>query len=260
LDEKRQCRASSDHHNPLDNRLKDGAALHGILFLFPLEPKDFRATCALSFLAPVNTMSLQATMSIMPLCRIRSCKGGVLAQKWFLATYNIGNINMTNTDSKFHELDTESLLMVSIFRKACPLNRQPTAAMFLHHFRFEIDRTCRVLKLLELVEEAPSTLGFKPTHRLIDIITDGMVQLTVEGKNAVPKLVYDFVAPLWQLVAGDYYEDEEDEEGYEDGQAFCCHVFVVLGLLKEKADGYVPTRLMHKLILGNWVQKLSKTA
>jgi hypothetical protein len=33
LDEKRQCRASSDHHNPLDNRLKDGAALHGILFL-----------------------------------------------------------------------------------------------------------------------------------------------------------------------------------------------------------------------------------
>jgi hypothetical protein len=63
--------------------------------------------------------------------------------------------------------DTELLLMVSIFRKAAhrtgradfpypalrlasayPLNRQPTAAMFLHHFRFEIDRTCRVLKLL----------------------------------------------------------------------------------------------------------------
>jgi hypothetical protein len=183
----------------------------------------------------------------------------VLAQKWFLATYNIGNINMTNTDSKFHELDSESLLMVSIFRKACPLNPQPTAAMFLHHFRFEIDRTCRLLKLLGLVEEAPSTLGFKPTDRLIDIITDRMVQPTVEGKNAVPKVVDDIVAPLWQLVCGDDYEDEDDETG-EDGQAFCCHVFVVLGLLKGTADGYVPTRLMHKLILGNWVQKLSKTA
>jgi hypothetical protein len=173
--------------------------------------------------------------------------------------------------------DTDSLLMVSIFRKAYPPYRQPTAAMFLHHFRFEIDRTCRMLKLLGLVEEAPSTLGFKPTHRLIDIITDRMVQPTVEGKNAVPKVVDDFVAPLWQLVAGDDYEDEKDDEvengdeqeaadgidddkGGKDGQAFCCHVFVVLGLLKEKADGYVPTRLMHKLILGNWVQKLSKTA
>ena len=182
---------------------------------------------------------------------------------------------MTNTDSKFHELDSESLLMVSIFRKVYPLNRQPTAAMFLH--RFEIDRTCRVLKLLGLVEEAPSTLGFKPTHRLIDIITKRMVQPTVGRKNAVPKVVDDFVAPLWQLVGGDDYDDEEDEEvengdeqeaadgieddkGGEDGEAFCCHVFVVLGLLKEKADGYVPTRLMHKLILGNWVQKLSKTA
>src|SRR3984893_3503867 len=170
--------------------------------------------------------------------------------------------------------DTESLLMVSIFRKAYPPNRQP-AAMFLRHFRFEIDRTCRVLKLLGLVEEAPSTLGFKTTHRLIDIITDRMVQPTVEGKNAVPKIDDDFVAPLWQLVAGDDYEDEEDEDededvengdeqeaadGIVDGEAFCCHVFVVLGLLKEKADGYIPTRLMQKLILGNWVQKLSKTA
>ena len=171
-------------------------------------------------------------------------------------------------------LDSESFLMVSIFRKAYPPNRQPTAEMFLRHSRF-IDRTCRVLKLLGLVEEAPSTLGFKPTHRLIDIITDRMVQPTVEGKKkAVPKVADDFVDSLWQLVAGDDYEDEEDEEdeevengdeqgaadGIVDGQAFCCHVYVVLGLLKEKADGYVPTRLMQKLILGNWVEKLSKTA
>jgi hypothetical protein len=173
--------------------------------------------------------------------------------------------------------DTDSLLLVSIFRKAYPLNPQPPAPIFLHHFGFEIDRTCRVLKLLGLVEEASSILGFKPTDRLIGIITDRMLQPTVEGKNAVPKGGDDFVDSLWQLVAGNDDEDDEDDEdeekdereaadsieddkGGDDRQAFCCRVFVVLGLLKEKANRYVPTRLMHKLILENWVQKLSKTA
>lgn len=134
--------------------------------------------------------------------------------------------------------DTESLLMVSIFRKAYPPNRQPTAEMFLRHFRF-IDRTCRVLKLLGLVEEAPSTLGFKPTHRLIDIITDRMVQPTVEGKNAVPKIDDDFVAPLWQLVAGDDYEDEEDEE-VENGDE------------QEAPDGIVDGRLFAATFSSSW--------
>jgi hypothetical protein len=174
-------------------------------------------------------------------------------------------------------LDTDSSLMVSIFQKAYPLKPQPPAAKFLHHFGFEIDRTCRVLKLLGLVEEASSNLGFKPTHRLIDIITDRMVQPTVD--YAVAKVDDNFVDSVWQLVAGNDDEDDEDDEdekgdeqedkdgiedgkGDEDGQAFCCQVFVVLGLLKEKAGRYVPTRLMHKLILENWVQKqkFSKTA
>jgi hypothetical protein len=51
-----------------------------------------------------------------------------------------------------------------------------------------------------------------------------MVQPTVEGKNAVPKVVDDFVAPLWQLVAGNDYEDEEDEEVRGDGAAACSTV------------------------------------
>ena len=40
-------------------------------------------------------------------------------------------------------------------------------------------------------------------------------------------------------------DDIEDDKGGGDGEAFCRHVFVVLGLLREKADGYVPTRLMQ---------------
>src|SRR5258708_19941862 len=97
-------------------------------------------------------------------------------------------------------LDTDSLLLASIFRKAYPLNPQPPVAMFLHHFGFQIDRTCRVLKLLGLVEEASSNLGFKPTHRLIDIITDRMVQPTVEFP--LPNFNDNFFTSLFQLVPG----------------------------------------------------------
>ena len=84
-------------------------------------------------------------------------------------------------------LDTNSLLLVSILQKAYPLSPQPSAEMFLHHFAFEIDRTCGVLKSLGLVEKASSTIDFAPTRRLIDLITDRMVQTTVESKNAVAK-------------------------------------------------------------------------
>src|SRR6266849_6779676 len=95
--------------------------------------------------------------------------------------------------------DTESLLMVSLFRKACPLKPQPSPTKFLHRFAFQIDRTCRMLKLLGLAEEASSNLGFKPTPRLIDIMTDRMVQPTVKSKNAVTNVYDDSVAALWRL-------------------------------------------------------------
>lgn len=179
---------------------------------------------------------------------------------------------MTNTDAKFHELDSESLLMVSIFQKAYPLNPQPSAERFLHRFAVEINETCGVLKLLGLVEEASSNLGFKPTHRLIEIITDRMVQPNVESKRALGNIDTNLVDSLWRLVAWTD-EDEEDErdeqedeheiedcEGGGDGLAFCRQVFVVLGLLSEEADRYVPTRLIHNLIFKNWVEKLSKSA
>jgi hypothetical protein len=124
-------------------------------------------------------------------------------------------------------LDTYSLLIVSIFQKAYLLSPQPSAEMFLHHFAFEIDRTCGVLESLGLVEKASSTIGFKPTYRLIDIITGRMVQPTVESKNTGEKVDDNVIADsLWELVAGNDYEDEndaigdeqEDEDRIEDGE------------------------------------------
>jgi hypothetical protein len=169
-------------------------------------------------------------------------------------------------------LDTESSLLVSIFQKAYPLSPQPSAEMFQHHFAVEINETCGVLKLLGLVEEASSNLGFKPTPRLIEIITDRMVQPTVQSKSAVGNIDYNLVDSLWRLVAwaDEEEEDERDEQedkheiedcqGGGDGLAFCRQVFVVLGLLREEAGNYVPTRLMQSLIFKDWVKKLSKSA
>jgi hypothetical protein len=186
-------------------------------------------------------------------------------------------------------LDAYSLLMVSIFQKAYPLSPQPSAEMFLHHFAFEVNRTCGVLESLGLVEKASSTIGFKPTHRLIKIITDRLVQTTVESKNPAAEVDDNFIADsLREVGAGNDYEDDsdgigdeqEDVDGIEDGaggkggQPFCLQVLVFLGLLREKADRYVPTRLMHKLLPENayapahflrkrmldyWLQQLSKT-
>jgi hypothetical protein len=186
-------------------------------------------------------------------------------------------------------LYTYSLLIVSIFQKAYPLSPQPSAEMFLHHFAFEVDRTCGVLESLGLVEKTSSTIGFKPTRRLIDVITDRMAQPTVESKNPAEKVDDNFIADsLRELVSNDYKDDsdgigdeQKDVDGNEDGkggkggQPFCLQVLVFLGLLREKADRYVPTRLMHKLlpenayvpahflrklILDYWLQQLSKTA
>jgi len=183
-------------------------------------------------------------------------------------------------------LDTESLLLVSILQKAYPLDPQPPAEMFLHHFAFEVDRTCGVLESLGLVEKASSTIGFKPTRRLIDLITDRMVQPTVAAK------VHDdsVTDSLQEPGAGNDYEDDsngigdekkdvdgiEDGEGGKGGQDFCFQVLVFLGLLlREKADRYLPTRLMHDLlpktayvpahflhkpILDYWLRQLSRTA
>jgi hypothetical protein len=154
--------------------------------------------------------------------------------------------------------DNDSFLVMSIFRKA--YSSEVSAAKLVPIFDFLADPTCRVLERLGLVEKKAScTLGFKPTHRLINIIADRMVQPTTRNKNPVANVDHDLVDLLWQL-ANDVDEEEAEVAEQEpvqralaeaDGRAksFCCQVLVVLGLLKKGADGYMPTRLIHNLIL-----------
>jgi hypothetical protein len=108
-------------------------------------------------------------------------------------------------------LDTDSLLMVSIFQKAYPLSPKPRAEIFLHRFAVEINETCGVLKLLGLVEEASSNLGFKPTQRLIEIVVNRMARPNTKGNNPIAKINPDCFNWLWHHVVGDLGDEDEVE-------------------------------------------------
>jgi hypothetical protein len=126
-------------------------------------------------------------------------------------------------------LDTETAFLASVFQKACPLTPQPSMGEFLRDFELEVDRTCRMLKFLGLVEDAASTLGFKPTHRLIDIIVDRMVRANTEGNNPVAKVEADCFGWLWQLVTRDV-GSEHNIEVNEDAKV------VVLKAVNHKGE------------------------
>src|SRR5260370_35986159 len=95
--------------------------------------------------------------------------------------------------------DNDSFLVMSIFRKA--YDSEASAEKLVPIFDFLADPTCRVLERLGLVEKASCTLGFKPTHRLINIIADRMVQTTTRSKNTVANVDHDFLDLLWRLAS-----------------------------------------------------------
>jgi hypothetical protein len=187
-------------------------------------------------------------------------------------------------------LNEDDLFLVSIFRRAYPFDLKPSAEKFLHHNNFEIHRTCRVLKLLGLVEEAPSTLGFKPSDLLIDIVAGKRIGRTKRKRVKVR----GFTADLWrglawamvdvlltridsedepakvineQAVGRRENNDGEDDEGhhddceqFDDFREFISEVFIFLGLLRRSSKmQYVPTRLMRGLLLKTCVSQLSKS-
>jgi hypothetical protein len=188
-------------------------------------------------------------------------------------------------------LNEDDLFLVSIFRRAYPFDLKPSAEEFLRHSSFEIYRTCRVMKLLGLVEDAPSTLGFKPSDLLIDIVAGKSIGRTEKKRVKVR----GFAADLWHGLAcamvdallttidskdelakpiseqavgrreDDGEGDQEDEghhddcEHFDDFREFISEVFIVLGLLKRSSKmQYVPTRLMRGLLLKTCVSQLSK--
>jgi hypothetical protein len=144
-------------------------------------------------------------------------------------------------------MKNETILMVSIFQQAYPLDETKVSAEeYLDHFGFEIDRIGRVFKCLGLAQPAPSDFGdWKPAPMLMKIIAERAARPSVENK---PVLVTDhdqnFVHSLMMRATG-----EVPEEGW-DATEFCCSVFVALGLMKKgMPEGYKPTRRLRDIML-----------
>jgi hypothetical protein len=189
-------------------------------------------------------------------------------------------------------LDTDVILLVSMMRKAkltaewgkqtkhlCPSNTR--VETFLSEFKLEVAQTCQVLGLLGLVDKCSSGLGYKPTHRLIDIMTDRMIRSEKVSESPLETLDDGFVGLLWRLGTSgrngrtvdqvrdlcetarielegaqertqerdDYRYNDDDHDDDDDVKHSCFNVLAVLGLLKSVgASQYRPTRLMYNLV------------
>jgi hypothetical protein len=186
-------------------------------------------------------------------------------------------------------LDTDVILLVSMMRKAkltaewgkqtkhlCPSNT--TVETFLSEFKLEVAQTCQVLWLLGLVDKCSSELGYKPTHRLIDIITDQMIKPARVTEGPLWNLNGRFVDLLWRFGTSgrngttvdqlrelcetariefegvqerdDYPYDDDAQDDDDDVKHSCFNVLAVLGLLKSVgASQSRPTRLMYNLVM-----------
>ena len=185
-------------------------------------------------------------------------------------------------------LDTDIILLVSMMKKAklaaewgkqtkhlCPSNTR--VETFLSEFKLEVEQTCQVLEFLGLVDKCFSELGYKPTHRLIDIITDQMIKPARVTERPFENLDDGFVGLLWRLGTSgrngktvdqvrdlcetarielegaqerdDYPYNDDDQDDDDDVKHSCFNVLAVLGLLKSVgASQYRPTRLMYNLV------------
>jgi hypothetical protein len=185
-------------------------------------------------------------------------------------------------------LDTDIILLVSMMKKAkltaewgkqtkhlCPSNTR--VETFLSEFKLEVEQTCQVLEFLGLVDKCFSKLGYRPTHRLIDIVTDQMIKPARVTEGPVWNLNGRFVDLLWRLGTSgrngrrvdqirelcetarielegaqerdDYPYNDDDQDDDDDVKHSCFNVLAVLGLLKSVgASQYRPTRLMYNLV------------
>jgi hypothetical protein len=143
-----------------------------------------------------------------------------------------------------HNLDTELLLLTSIFESAHPIVRdvggEVTGTEYLKFCASDIDRIGRVFKFLGLAEECTqSVLRWKPTGRLIRMIGERSARPTKPSKKEATEKDRRLVNMLLQVAGG-----ESTEEYITDD--FCFRVLNALGFLREVHGDGKPTSLLRE--------------
>jgi hypothetical protein len=149
--------------------------------------------------------------------------------------------------------DNDTVLLVSIFQKANPIDPS-SVADYLAHFEFEIDRMGSVLRFLGLAKKSNQCdLVWVPNHRLMRIIAEKTTRPFQErGDIVVSKADREFVASMHHLATGDIKED-----GRMDATDFCCNVLAILDLLekgKGEDGGFKPTPRIKDLVLEHFLK------
>jgi hypothetical protein len=122
-----------------------------------------------------------------------------------LSAWAVGKTSQENNTMKY---DNETVLLVTIFQKANPLEPQSSVAEYLHYFEFEIDRMGSVLQFLGLAKKSNQCdLVWAPNHRLMRIGEDG-------GFKPTPR-IKDLVLGHFLKVAVEEEEKQEEEEEEE---------------------------------------------
>jgi hypothetical protein len=150
-------------------------------------------------------------------------------------------------------MQNDTVLMTSIFKVTSYVGaKEFTTNEDLPTFKFEIDRTGRVLKFLGLAKEAArSDLGWKPMPRLMEVVAEKMVRPTPTCKIRATNEDRNFLSSFFVRATGDALKSERSVDAFD----FCCSVLAVLGLLNETADGgYKPTPCLRELILETYLQ------
>jgi hypothetical protein len=140
-------------------------------------------------------------------------------------------------------LNNEAKLLIAFFQDAIQVGEvEPDPAKYLKKFRSEINDTGRIFEYLGLARpDKNSSLGWKPTDRLLDLIAKSKAQLskpTSKSASLMESLILDLML--------------ETVLGAEAGN-FHCYVMLRLGLIIQHTDGdWTPSALLLKLFADSY--------
>lgn len=146
-------------------------------------------------------------------------------------------VGMAAHNDEYIHMQNDTLLLISIFQEACPLDKAKVSAEdYLAHCEFEIETLGDLFKYLGLAQAAArSELGWEPKPILMTLIAERVARAPVKSKfNSAVDDGWNFVPALIIRAEG------------VDAIDFCCSVLRVLGLV---CDGDKPTRRLRDLML-----------
>jgi hypothetical protein len=135
-------------------------------------------------------------------------------------------------------LNNQARLLIGFFQDAIQVGEvEPDPARYLKRFRSEIKATGRLFEYLGLAKpDKQSSLGWKPTDRLLDLIAKSKVRPSKPASKSASLTESLILDLMLETVLG------------AEADSFHCYVMTRLGLVIEHTEGeWTPAPLLLKL-------------